>query len=740
MNGRPGAESAGYRALVLVMLIVVYAFNFIDRQIIGILAIPIQAELGVSDTLIGFMRGVSFAIFYATLGVPIAWFADRANRVWIITGALTLWSAMTAACGLVTNAWQLFFTRMGVGVGEAGGIAPAYSIISDYYPPTRRARALAIYSFGIPIGGAVGIVFGGVVATLLDWRAAFIIVGLAGVVLAPLFLLTVREPLRGRHDPGAPSARASVSEVAAMLIRKRSFWTLSLGAASSSIMGYGLFAWLPAFFVRSYGEVLPQYLAFLPDWMIPPNAGPLLYAAYFYGLIVLLGGCVGLFLGGLAADLLGQRHRSAYALVPAVAFLAAVPFYVLGVLSPSLTTVFLTLLIPTALGVAWIGPAVTAFQHIVPVNMRTTATAMFLLVNNLVGIGLGDLIIGAMSDILRASFAQESLRYSILAGTSFYLIASALFFVTAPRLKRDWIESAPQPKWEQDDMLDAFTESLFATADGPRIQYRDYPAQGAVTGPPVLCLHGLTRNVRDFEELAPLIAGLGRRVIVASQRGRGGSDPDPVAERYNPAIYVGDMLALLSQLGVERAVFVGTSMGGLMTMIAAATAPQRVAAAVLNDVGPEFDPAGIARIQAYAGKVTAAANWDEAARQCHELHSVAFPEEKDDAFWLKFAQRTYRERPEGKLVLNYDPNIARTVQPGSNALSDLWPLFEALKPIPTLVVRGEISDILPASAAVEMRKRKPDLEVAIAPRLGHAPFLTEPEVWPHLRAFLLRAQ
>ncbi len=732
------AETAGYRAFVLFMLIVVYTFNFIDRQIIGILAIPIQEELGVSDTMIGFMRGVSFAIFYSTLGVPIAWFADRANRVWIITAALTLWSGMTALCGTATTAWQLFFARMGVGVGEAGGIAPAYSIISDYYPPKRRARALAIYSFGIPIGGAVGIVFGGVVATLLDWRAAFIIVGMAGVALAPLFFFSIREPQRGRHDPGPPPARARVSEVAATMMRKRSFWTLSLGAASSSIMGYGLFAWLPAFFVRSYGEMLPEYLAFLPDWMIPANAGPLLYASYFYGLIVLVGGCIGLFLGGLAADVLGQRHRSAYALVPAVAFLAAAPFYVLGVLSPSLTTVFFTLLLPTALGVAWIGPAVAAFQHIVPVSMRTTATAMFLLVNNLVGIGLGDLIIGAMSDALRSQFAEESLRYSILTGTGFYLIASTLFFVTAPRLKRDWIEPAQQPQWEQTSMPEAFTESRFSTGDGPRIQYRDYPAQGGVSGPPVLCLHGLTRNVRDFEELAPMIAGLGRRVIVASQRGRGGSDPDLSPERYNPAVYVGDMLALLSHLGVERAVFVGTSMGGLMTMIAASLAPQRLAAAVLNDVGPEFDPAGIARIQQYAGKVTAAASWEEAARQCREIHSVAFPDETDGAFWIKFARRTYREQPGGGVVLDYDPNIARTVQPGSEALANLWPLFEALKPIPTLVIRGEITDILPASAVEEMRRRKPDLEIAIAPGLGHAPFMTEAGVWPALADFLRR--
>ena len=177
-----------------------------------------------------------------------------------------------------------------------------------------------------------------------------------------------------------------------------------------------------------------------------------------------------------------------------------------------------------------------------------------------------------------------------------------------------------------------------------------------------------------------------------------------------------------------------------MTMIAASLAPQRLAAAVLNDVGPEFDPAGIARIQAYAGKIASAASWQEAVRQRRDIHSVAFPNETDDAFWIKFAKRTYRERPEGGVALDYDPNLARTVQPGSSALTDLWPLFGALKPIPMLVIRGEISDILPATAVEEMRRRKPDLEVAIAPRLGHAPFMTEAGVWPALADFLKRTK
>jgi pimeloyl-ACP methyl ester carboxylesterase/predicted MFS family arabinose efflux permease len=732
---------ASYRAFVLFMLIVVYTLNFVDRQIIGILAIPIQEELGVSDTMIGVMRGVSFALFYSTLGVPIAWLADRANRVWIITAALTVWSAMTATCGLATSSLQLFFARMGVGVGEAGGIAPAYSMITDYYPPNKRARALAIYSFGIPIGGAVGIVFGGVVATLMDWRAAFIMVGVAGVALAPVFFFSMREPLRGRFDGGAKVAGgASIAAVVATLLTKRSFWTLSLGAASSSIMGYGLFAWLPAFFVRSFGDELPSYLSFLPAWMIPDDAGPLLYAAYFYGLIVLVGGVIGLFLGGLAADRLGEKHRGAYATVPAVAFLCTVPLYVLGILSPSLTTIFFVLLVPTALGLAWIGPVVSAFQHIVPMNMRATATAVFLLINNLLGLALGDVIIGALSDGMRGLYGDESLRYSILAGTVFYLIAACFFFLAAPQLKHDW--STPTPLSGGRGGVAApgdFLESRFTNADGLKLQYRDYAPVGPGTGPPVLCLHGLTRSVRDFEDLAPMFAALGRRVITASQRGRAGSDPDPKPERYNPAVYTQDMLALLNHLGIEQAVFVGTSMGGLMTMIAAATAPQRIAGAVINDIGPEIDPAGLARIQSYVGQGGPMGSWHEAASKCRSINGVAFPKEESEVFWLNFARKICREEAPGRILLDYDPAIARTVAPGSNDIVNLWPLFDALKQIPTLVVRGGITDILMESTVEEMRRRKPDLVVASVPNVGHAPFLTEPEAWAAVRDFVTRA-
>ncbi|MDX2234480.1 MAG: MFS transporter [Hyphomonadaceae bacterium] len=439
-------ESGAYRSYVLFALIVVYTVNFIDRQILGILSIPIQQELGLTDTQLGLMRGLSFALFYSTLGVPVAMLADRMNRVRIMTAALALWSAFTVACGMATSFVQLFIARMGVGVGEAGGVAPAYSIVSDYFPPSERARALGIYSFGVPLGSAIGIVFGGVIATLLDWRTAFFLVGAFGLLLAPILLWTVKEPPRGRFDaPGARREPAKIGEVVATLAKKPSFWLLSIGGAFSSIMAYGLFAWAPAFFVRLFGDQLPLVFASFPPFLLPPNPGPLLYAAYFYGAIVAIGGVAGIFLGGVIADRFGAKTKAAYALVPAIAFTATIPFLILGLNTQSLPVAFVTFVIPTALSLAWLGPALSAFQNMAPPNMRATAGAVFLLINNLIGLGLGDVFIGALSDHFRAQYGAESIRYSMLAGVGFYVVAATLYFIAAPFLRKDWYVESDQP-------------------------------------------------------------------------------------------------------------------------------------------------------------------------------------------------------------------------------------------------------------------------------------------------------
>jgi MFS family permease len=422
MSAAPQAPSLGYRSYVLVVLVIVYTFNFIDRQIVGILAVPIKAELHLTDSQLGLMGGLAFALFYTLLGIPIARMADRVSRTSIMTAALALWSLMTAVCGLTHSFVQLFLARVGVGVGEAGGVAPAYSLICDYFPSKERARALSVYSFGIPVGAASGIVLGGYITSLMSWRMAFFIVGLAGLLITPLLKLTVREPERGALDPGRVDGvpAPSLFEVIAVLARKASFWGLSLGAASASMMGYGLFFWAPSFLVRSFHLTL-------------------LHASLGFGALVLVGGLIGIWFGGALADRYGEKRRAMYAYIPAIAFLATLPFYAAGVLSTTLWISFAVLLVPTALGLVWLGPVLAAVQHLVPGNMRATASALFLFINNLIGIGLGTTLIGVVSDMTRARFGAESLRYAILAGTGFYLLAALLLIFAGRRLAEEWV-------------------------------------------------------------------------------------------------------------------------------------------------------------------------------------------------------------------------------------------------------------------------------------------------------------
>lgn len=405
------------------LLTVVYVFNFIDRQIVGILAIPIKTDLGLSDTQLGLMGGFAFALLYTFVAIPIAWLADRANRVAIITVALVAWSLMTAACGLAQNFVQLLLARVGVGIGEGGGVAPAYSLIADYFPPRQRARALALYSFGIPIGGAAGIVAGGLIASLVDWRLAFIVVGLAGVALAPLVALTVREPVRGRFDPPSTApGHAPFSAVLQTLRAKPSFWCMAFGAAAASTIGYGMFFWLPSFFVRSFGVSL-------------------LDASLHYGAILLVGGMLGLWAGGWLGDRLGKSDRRFFAWVPALAFFVAMPAYAAAVAADSLAVCAALLVLPNALAVVWFGPVLAAIQQLVPPQMRATAAAVFMFVNNLLGLGVGTLALGALSDGLALRYGAESLRYAILAGTSLYLLAAALYLLASRSIRRDWLET-----------------------------------------------------------------------------------------------------------------------------------------------------------------------------------------------------------------------------------------------------------------------------------------------------------
>lgn len=445
--------STGYRLLVLAMLFIVYAFNFLDRQIISILAIPIQQELGLSDRQLGLLGGIAFAALYSTLGVPIAWLADRTNRTWIITISLTVWSGFTALCGFAQNFWQLFLSRVGVGVGEAGGVAPSYSLIADYFPPDSRARALAIYSLGIPIGSAFGVVAGAQIAggnlgESLDWRAAFIIVGVAGIVVAPIFRFVLREPVRGgldkkpapakaAQDSGTPDAAAAAEaqaaggepaeaprapgfgEVLTVLAKKPSFWFLVLGASCSSMMGYGVFFWIPSFFARSFELGIIE-------------------TGWLFGGVLFVGGSLGIILGGVLGDLMGKGSKKMFALVPAIAFFMTFPLYIAGTMATTPLVAAALFVIPTGLGLAWLGPTLSAFQHLAPANMRSMASAVFLLINNLLGIGVGVYVLGELSTLLTPVFGNEALRYSIMIGAGLYVIAGLLFLIASRTIENDW--------------------------------------------------------------------------------------------------------------------------------------------------------------------------------------------------------------------------------------------------------------------------------------------------------------
>ncbi|WP_120076805.1 spinster family MFS transporter [Aurantiacibacter odishensis] len=405
------------------MLLVVYIFNFVDRQILSILAAPIQADLDLSDGEMGLLGGLSFALLYSTMAVPLAALADRTSRSWVIAVSLAAWSGFTALCGLAQNFWHIFLARLGVGIGEAGGVAPSYALIGDYFPSSQRATALSIYSLGIPIGSGLGVLMGGYIAATVDWRAAFFAVGLAGVIIVPIFKLLVRDkakPKVAADNPAPLPETQSLKETAGILARKKSFWFLSFGAAMSSMLGYGIAFWLPSLLIRSFGFDLVQ-------------------ASQFFGAVLLIGGVVGVMAGGLLADRLGGRDRAYYAWLPGLAFFLGAPLFAAGITSSDWKLAFILFLLPQALAYIWLGPVLSAVQHLVVPAARSTASALFLLINNLIGLGGGIYALGALSDFLTPIYAEEALRYSMLYALGLYGIAALLMTFAGPALRKDWV-------------------------------------------------------------------------------------------------------------------------------------------------------------------------------------------------------------------------------------------------------------------------------------------------------------
>ncbi|HVF36873.1 MAG TPA: MFS transporter [Sphingomicrobium sp.] len=420
MNSVASYPDRNVQARVLSLLLLAYIFNFLDRQILGILAGPIMADLQLDDAEFGTIAGIAFALLYSILGVPLALLADRTSRSRVIAGAVAVWSAFTALCGTATNFGQLFFFRLGVGVGEAGGVAPSYALIADYFPPQRRARALAIFSLGIPLGLAGGTLIGAYLAHWIDWRAAFLVMGVAGLLLAPIMLVFVRDLPRP-----VDSARNAVplSRAFPIIARKPTFWLMATAASMSSLAGYGLALWTPSVLERSFGFSLIERGQFLAS-------------------IFLIGGTAGVFAGGWLADRLGQGDKRWYARLPAIAWLITAPMFALGLLAPDPQLAWFLLLIPNALNILWLGPVVTAVQHLVPAPMRATASASFLLINNLIGLGVGPTLIGALSELFKERFGTEALRYAAVSVVGFYLVAALLMLLAVKRLRQDWVEDS----------------------------------------------------------------------------------------------------------------------------------------------------------------------------------------------------------------------------------------------------------------------------------------------------------
>ena len=405
--------------LVLAVLLAAYIFNFLDRQIMGILAPSIQEELHLSNAEFGAISGTAFALLYAALGIPLAYLADRTRRSTVVAGALGVWSAFTALCGLVTGYWTLFLCRLGVGIGEAGGVAPSYALIADYFPPEKRARALAIFSLGVPIGLGAGAFVGSRLALLFGWRWTFVILGIAGLALAPVLRLVVQD--RARHAP-VPN-QAPLSDVFSVLARKPAFWLLALAASASSLCGYGLALWTPKLVMESFGLDLVS-------------------TGNFVASLWLIGGCAGVFAGGWFADRLGTGERGWYARLPAIAWLLSIPAWGLGLFAPNLWTAWPLLVIGSGINILWLGPIVTAVQHLVPRPMRATASASFLFMNNLIGIGIGPWLMGRISDALRAGHGANALRDAAVLCLAFYLVAALLALASVRSLRAYWVVDA----------------------------------------------------------------------------------------------------------------------------------------------------------------------------------------------------------------------------------------------------------------------------------------------------------
>ncbi|TWB69169.1 putative MFS family arabinose efflux permease [Nitrospirillum amazonense] len=404
---------------VLAALCFVYVLNFLDRQLLSILAKPIQDDLGVSDGQLGLISGLYFALFYCFISIPVAWLADRTNRVRVLSIACALWSAATVACGLSATYPQLVLARMTVGVGEAGGVPPSYAIITDYFRPGRRGAALGLFNLGPPLGQALGVAFG----ASYSWRQAFLVLGMFGVAAALIVWLTIREPKRGGLDLPASDAlpaqaRAGFLETVAMFFKRPALLLMALACGATQFVTYAVMNFTVLFLMREKGMSLQQ-------------------VAVYYALLIGIGISIGMYTSGRLVDRFSGRSRQAYALVPALGLAGAVPLFVGFVWAPGWQLALLLLIGPTILNYFFLSPAVTLVQEEVRPNQRVLSGALLLLVMNLIGLGFGPTYLGAASDHFRTAHPGNSLQLAFYTLVPFYFLAIALFLALARVLKAE---------------------------------------------------------------------------------------------------------------------------------------------------------------------------------------------------------------------------------------------------------------------------------------------------------------
>lgn len=409
------------RTTALALLFLVSFFNYMDRYMLAVLLPAIKADLQLSDTEIGFITGLAFTLFYATMGIPIARLADRYSRKNIIAIALTVWSAMTAVCGLAQNFVQLAIARVMVGVGEAGASPPSHSLIADLFPVEKRARALSVYALGAPVGILIGFMLGGWITQLYGWRAALFTVGIPGILVALLVYRKLHEPERGAADGLARKTEVQPFWFSLKtLMASPTFRHLSVGTGLYTVVWLGVVQWLPSFFTRSFGLEIGE----IGTWL---------------AVILSVSQIIGMLLGGWLADRLGAADLRWYVWVPSLAILVSTPMFALTFLTQNSTVAFLSLFLPFMIGVMQGPPSFAVAQGLADIRMRAMAAALLLLITNLIGGGIGPQAVGIMSDYLAPRFNADSLRYSLLTVSIIFGLWSSLhYFLAGKTIRREF--------------------------------------------------------------------------------------------------------------------------------------------------------------------------------------------------------------------------------------------------------------------------------------------------------------